>query len=58
MPFKSRAQAKWGNSISGQEALKGKLHEWNTSTDFRNLPEHVVKEKTKKSIIKKLIKNR
>ena len=58
MPFKSRAQAKWGNSEVGQMALKGKLNEWNKSTDFSKLPEHVVKEKTKKSIMKKLTKNR
>lgn len=54
MPFLSKAQARWGNSIVGQAALKGKLHEWNQSTNFGNLPEHVVQEKTKNSIMKKL----
>lgn len=58
MPFVSKAQAKWGNSVSGQMALKGKLHEFNKTTDFSSLPEHVVKKKVRNSIIKKLERNR
>ena len=58
MPFKSLAQAKWGNSLAGQKALRSKLNEFNKSTDYSKLPEHVVKEKTKRSIIKKLSRNR
>jgi hypothetical protein len=58
MPFLSKAQSRWGHSVSGEQALKGKLHEWEVSTDYSKLPEHVTKEKTKKSIVKKLIKNR
>ena len=58
MPFVSKAQARWGNSVEGQQALKSKLHEFNKATDFDKLPEHVVKKKTKESIINKLTKNR
>jgi hypothetical protein len=58
MPFLSLAQNRWGHSIPGQMALKGKLHEWEKKTDYSKLPEHVVKQKTKKSIVKKLKKNR
>lgn len=58
MPFLSQAQARWGHSIAGQMALKGKLHEWDKTTDYSKLPEHVVKEGVKNSIIKKLKNNR
>ena len=58
MPFLSKAQNAWAHTPEGEQALKGKLHEWETSTDYSKLPEHVVKEKTKKSILKKLAKKR
>jgi len=57
-PFLSKSQARWGNSVPGQQALKSKLREFNKATDFEHLPEHVAKKKTKDSIIKKLTKNR
>lgn len=41
MPWKSKAQAAWGNSPSGLKALGGPsaVSEWNSSTDFSRLPE-------------------
>jgi hypothetical protein len=57
-PFKSKAQNAWGHTPEGVHALKGKLDEWEASTDYRHLPEHVTKKKTKESIVKKLIKNK
>ena len=44
MPFKSRAQARWGNSPEGRRALAksgSDIDEWNRSTDFNALPERV-----------------
>lgn len=58
MPFKSLAQAKWGHSVAGQQALKSKLHELDKSTDYSKLPTHVVKKEVKESIIEKLTKHR
>jgi len=41
MPFRSRAQSRWGNSPAGLRALGGKdkIDEWNASTDLGSLPE-------------------
>jgi|SRR5579864_4633496 len=41
MPWKSKKEARWGNSPSGLKALggKAKVAEWNSSTDFKTLPE-------------------
>jgi hypothetical protein len=58
MPFKSKSQNAWGHSPAGVRALGSKLDEWEASTDYSKLPEHVTKKKTKDSIIKKLSKNR
>ncbi len=43
MPFKSKAEARWGNSPSGLRALGGKdkVDEWNQSTNFDALPDKV-----------------
>lgn len=53
MPFRSKAQQRWMF-----ENLPDKAKEWASKTDFKKLPEHVVKKKTKDSIVKKLTKNR
>lgn len=59
MPWKSKAQERWGNSDAGYEALGSKVNEFNKSTTGQeDLPEHVIKKKTKESIVKKLTKNR
>ncbi len=41
MPFKSKAESRWGNSPSGIKALGGPsaVAEWNASTNFESLPE-------------------
>lgn len=41
MPWKSKAQQRWGHSPQGQKALGGtaKVHEWDTATNFGSLPE-------------------
>ena len=53
MPFKSKAQARWGNSPAGIEALggKAKVAEWNNDTKL-GLPERVGKTKEQKSLSK------
>lgn len=40
MPFKSKAQQRWGNSKSGIKALGGKARvaEWNRATKGKKLP--------------------
>lgn len=58
MPFKSKAQNAWAHTPDGVKALGSKLDEWEASTDYSKLPEHVVKKKTKDSIVKKLLKNK
>jgi len=47
MPFKSKAQQRWGNSSTGQKALGGKenVSEWNNATDFKHLPEKAMATK-------------
>jgi hypothetical protein len=40
MPWKSKAQARWGNSPSGHAALGDSgVDEWNSATSFKTLPE-------------------
>ena len=58
MPFKSLAQNAWAHTIDGERALGSKLDEWEKSTDYSKLPEHVTKKKVKKSILKKLVRNK
>ena len=58
MGWKSKAQAKWGNSEAGYDALKSKVHKFNKETILEGLPDHVVKEKTRDSIIEKLTKHK
>lgn len=58
MPFLSKAQNAWGHTPDGVKALGGKLDEWEASTDYSKLPNHVAKKKTRDSIVKKLTKNR
>jgi hypothetical protein len=58
MPFKSKAQNAWGHTPDGVKALGDKLDEWESSTDYSKLPEHVTKKKVKESIAKKLKRNR
>ena len=43
MPFKSRAQQRWAHSPTGEKALGGAsaVHEWDSATDFSDLPERV-----------------
>lgn len=43
MPWKSKAQQRWGNSPTGVKALGGKaaVSEWNGATDQAKLPEKV-----------------
>lgn len=50
MPWKSKAQERWGNSEAGEEALGGeaKVAEWNKATKGKKLPKvakHPVQEK-------------
>ena len=41
MPWKSKAQQRWGHSSQGQKALggKAKVNEWDGATNFGSLPE-------------------
>ena len=42
MPFKSKAQMRWGNSPSGKEALGAAgVKEWDQATKGKKLPERV-----------------
>ena len=47
MPWKSKAQRRWGNSPAGIKALGGKkaVEEWNKSTGGKKLPTRVKKGK-------------
>ena len=49
MPWTSKKQAAWGHSPAGMKALGGKdaVSEWDSSTDFKNIPERVKKKKPK-----------
>lgn len=49
MPFKSKAQMRWGNSPSGVKALGKKgVAEWNHASKGKSLPEKKVNKKKKK----------
>ena len=42
MPFKSKAQMRWGNSPAGKEALGAAgVKEWDQATKGKKLPERV-----------------
>jgi hypothetical protein len=42
MPFKSKAQERWGNSPAGKKALgKEGVKEWDSATKGKKLPEKV-----------------
>ena len=47
MPFKSKAQQRWGNSPAGIRALGGKknVEHWNNETKGKKLPQRVKKGK-------------
>lgn len=47
MPWKSKAQRRWGNSPAGIKALGGKRNvaEWNKATEGKKLPQRVKKGK-------------
>jgi hypothetical protein len=57
MPWKSKAQQRWGNSPAGKKALGGQsaVDEWNQATDFGDLPE-VAKTKRRAKMKKALQK--
>lgn len=40
MPWRSRAQARWGHTAAGRKALGGAraVSEWDAATDWGNLP--------------------
>lgn len=46
MPYKSDAQRKWAHTAAGTKALGGKsaVHEWDTASKGKKLPEKVKKE--------------
>lgn len=48
MPFVSGAQNKWAHTPEGVKALGGpeKVKEWESSTDYSNLPEQAPKKNT------------
>lgn len=55
MPWKSKAQARWGHTAAGKKALGGEagVHEWDTATHGKKLPEKVKKsEELEKSVPK------
>lgn len=47
MPFKSALQNRWAHTPKGTRALggKAKVEEWESATDYKNLPEKVAKPK-------------
>lgn len=49
MPWKSKAQAKWGHTPAGIKALGGKkaVEEWDKATGNKKLPNTVKKGKKK-----------
>jgi len=52
MPYKSKAQERWGNSPAGKKALGKKgVAEWNAASKGAKLPEKV-KPKRKKRVKK------
>jgi hypothetical protein len=46
MPFKSKAQQRKLEALAAEGKFgKGNIEEWESSTDFKHLPEHVKKAK-------------
>jgi len=44
MPFRSKAQQRYLEMLAAKGNFgKGNIEEWETSTDFKHLPEHVAK---------------
>lgn len=59
MPFKSKAQMRGAFSGAFGKKFQQKAASWAEETpDLSGLPEHIMKDKTKESIVKKLAKNR
>ena len=57
-PWSSQAQAAWGHSAEGKEALGGEaaVKEWDRSTKGKHLPKHVVKnEDLEKGALKNIL---
>lgn len=54
MPFKSTAQNAWAYTPEGTKALGGKkkLKEWESSTNYDSLPEHVSDSKPKAKVLR------
>jgi hypothetical protein len=51
MPWKSKAQERWGNSPAGHKALGNSgVDEWNQASKGKKLPEHTVGSAIKKQI--------
>jgi hypothetical protein len=51
MPWKSKAQERWGNSPAGHKALGDSgVNEWNQASKGKKLPEHTVGKAIKKQI--------
>ncbi len=58
MPFKSKAQQRWGNSPAGHKALGEKgVKEWNTATAGKRLPERLGKRKDSSDKLKRAMKS-
>lgn len=50
MPFKSKAQERWGNSLAGRKALGAAgVQEWNQASKGLPLPEKVSAKPKKKA---------
>lgn len=44
MPFRSKAQSRYLHLLAAKGKFgKGNIEEWEASTDFKHLPEHVAK---------------
>lgn len=58
-PFRSKSQMRGAFSGAFGKKFQQKAEGWAKETpDIDKLPEHIMKKKTKDSIMKKLIKNR
>ena len=59
MPFRSKSQMRGAFSGAFGKKFQGKAASWAAETpNLGSLPEHIMKKKTKDSIVKKLTKNR
>lgn len=59
MPFKSKAQQRWGNSSAGQKALgKAGVKEWNKATTGKRLPERKTSKKNSSDTLRKLMQKK